>query len=88
MKISLIVGEEQLAKATGSIWWIRMGAVTGLLAIAFQSTVEFSLQMPGNAALFAVIAGLGHSRRQADVIESTLPPFSSESHGKSRSICA
>lgn len=35
-----------------------MGAVTGLLAIALESTVEFSLQMPGNAALFAVIAGL------------------------------
>jgi O-antigen ligase len=42
----------------GSIWWIRMGAVIGLVAIALQSIVEFSLQMPGNAAMFAVIAGL------------------------------
>lgn len=42
----------------GSIWWIRMGAVIGLLAIAIQSIGEFSLQMPGNAALFAVIAGM------------------------------
>lgn len=42
----------------GSIWWIRMGAVIGLVAIAIQSIGEFSLQMPGNAALFAVIAGL------------------------------
>jgi hypothetical protein len=42
----------------GSIWWIRMGATIGLIAIALQSMVEFSLQMPGNAALFAVVAGL------------------------------
>jgi hypothetical protein len=42
----------------GSVWWFRMGAVTGLVAVAFQSMVEFSLQMPGNAALFAVLAGI------------------------------
>jgi O-antigen ligase len=42
----------------GSIWWIRFGAVIALLAIAVQSIGEFSLQMPGNAALFAVIAGI------------------------------
>jgi putative inorganic carbon (HCO3(-)) transporter len=50
---------------TGSIWWIRLGAVIGLVAIALQSVVEFSLQMPGNAALFAVIAGLAiHDSRR------------------------
>jgi O-antigen ligase len=38
--------------------WIRIGAVTGLIAIALQSLMEFSLQMPGNAALFAVVAAL------------------------------
>jgi hypothetical protein len=32
--------------------------VTGLLAIAVQSLVEFSLQMPGNAAMFAVLCGV------------------------------
>jgi len=42
----------------GSIWWIRLGAVIGLVAIALQSIGEFSLQMPGNAALFAVVAGI------------------------------
>ena len=42
----------------GSMWWVRVGAVTGLLAVAAQSFVEFSLQMPGNAALFAVLCGL------------------------------
>jgi O-antigen ligase len=39
-------------------WWLRAGAVTGLTAIALQETVEFSLQMPGNAVLFAVLVGI------------------------------
>ncbi len=30
----------------------------GLVAISLQSIAEFSLRMPGNAALFAVIASL------------------------------
>jgi O-antigen ligase len=38
--------------------WIRLGAVTGLVAIAFQSIVEFSLQIPANAALCAALCGL------------------------------
>ncbi len=38
--------------------WARVGAVTGLIAIALQSLMEFSLQMPGNAALFAVVAAI------------------------------
>jgi len=49
-------------------YWIRAGAVTGLIAIGLQEIVEFSLQMPGNAALFctlmAIAAGkLPHRRR-------------------------
>ena len=39
-------------------YWLRLGAMTGLTAIALQETVEFSLQMPGNAALFAVLCGI------------------------------
>ena len=35
--------------------WVRVGATTGLVAIALQSLVEFSLQMPGNAAFAAVL---------------------------------
>jgi hypothetical protein len=48
--------------SSGSSYWIRLGAVTGLIAIALQSTVEFSLQMPGNAALFAVLCGIALHR--------------------------
>jgi hypothetical protein len=48
----------RLREDVGSIWWIRVGATTGLIAVALQSSVEFSLQMPGNAVMFAVVAGL------------------------------
>jgi hypothetical protein len=49
---------KRLGQDVGSIWWIRLGAVTGIAAIALQSLVEFSLQMPGNAAMFAVLCGI------------------------------
>jgi hypothetical protein len=39
-----------------------VGAVTGIASIALQETVEFSLQMPGNAALFAVLCGIALHR--------------------------
>ena len=38
--------------------WLRVGAVVGLGAIGLQSMVEFSLQMPGNAALLLVLAAV------------------------------
>ena len=43
-------------------YWLRVGAVTGLVAIALQETVEFSLQMPGNAALCATLCGIALHR--------------------------
>ena len=42
----------------GSSWWLRRAAVTALVAIGLQETVEFSLQMPGNAALFAMVCAV------------------------------
>jgi O-antigen ligase len=39
-------------------YWIRIGAVTGMLAVALQEIVEFSLQMPGNGAFFVILAAL------------------------------
>jgi len=45
--------------------WIRVGAVAGLCAIALQETVEFSLQIPANAVLFAVLIGLALHRHQS-----------------------
>ena len=43
-------------------YWLRAGAVTGILAMALQETVEFSLQMPGNALLFAVLCAIALHR--------------------------
>jgi len=43
-------------------YWLRLGAMTGIVAIAFQEIVEFSLQMPGNAAFFTVLAAVAVRR--------------------------
>jgi putative inorganic carbon (HCO3(-)) transporter len=50
------------APKVGTSYWLRVGAVIGLISIALQAVVEFSLQMPGNAALFAVIAAIALHR--------------------------
>jgi O-antigen ligase len=39
-------------------YWIRIGAVTGVVAILLQEAADFSLQMPGNALLFVVLLSL------------------------------
>lgn len=44
--------------ASVTAYWIRVGAVTGLIAISLQEAVDFSLQIPANAALFAVLCGI------------------------------
>jgi O-antigen ligase len=49
--------------------WIRIGSVAGLAGIAAQSLVEFSLQMPGNAAMFVLLLAIAlhrPSRRSLD----------------------
>jgi O-antigen ligase len=63
----------QFAASSGSSYWIRLGAVTGLIAIAFQSIVEFSLQMPGNAALAAVLLGIALHRDPRSTRAALLP---------------
>ena len=50
------------APREGMTYWLRVGAVIGLIAIALQSLVEFSLQMPGNAALFVVLSAIALHR--------------------------
>jgi hypothetical protein len=50
-----------------STTWIRFGAAIGLAAIGLQSLVEFSLQKPGNAVTFVVLAAVAlHKRRGRD----------------------
>jgi O-antigen ligase len=47
---------------TPMTWWLRAGAVASLAGIASQSLIEFSLQMPGNTALFLVVVALAVHR--------------------------
>jgi O-antigen ligase len=53
-------GEEPL------IYWLRIGAVAGLAAIATQSVVDFSLQMPGNRVLFVLLLAIALHRPRVD----------------------
>jgi hypothetical protein len=39
-------------------YWIRAGAVIGMVAVAIQEVAEFSLQIPVNALLFATLAAV------------------------------
>jgi O-antigen ligase len=48
-----------------SAYWIRLGAVAGLVGVAVQSVAEFSLQIPGNAALFATLCAVALHRDHA-----------------------
>jgi hypothetical protein len=41
-----------------SSYWLRVGATTGLVAIAMQETVEFSLRLPGHGVLLAALVGI------------------------------
>jgi hypothetical protein len=47
-------------------WWARIGAVAGLAGIAARSTVEFSLQMPGDAVLFVLLLGVAMHRPRSE----------------------
>jgi O-antigen ligase len=61
----LAVRRRFVEESGAGAYWLRVGAATGLTAIALQETVEFSLQMPGNAALFAVLCGIALHRAPA-----------------------
>ena len=41
-----------------SIFWVRAGAISGLIAVAVQSLWDTGLRMPANGMLFAVIAAI------------------------------
>ena len=66
-------------------YWIRVGAVTGLIAIAFQEIGEFSLQMPGNALLFTVLAAMAIHRGGVAEVQRSGGPRSGATQGAGRS---
>jgi putative inorganic carbon (hco3(-)) transporter len=53
--------------------WLRVGAVVGLSLIAVQETVDFSLQVPGNAALFVVLAAIAVHRAPSLPMQGDAP---------------
>jgi hypothetical protein len=46
------------ARGDAYAYWVRTGASVGLIAIAIQETVEFSLHMPANAFIFTTLAAV------------------------------
>jgi len=61
----------RFAEADRATYWVRAGATTGLLAMAFQEMFDFSLQIPANAACFAMLVAIAihRPRRPAPAIE-------------------
>jgi O-antigen ligase len=49
---------ERLRADRSSIYWVRVGAVSGLVAVAVQSIWETGLRVPANTLLFAVLAAV------------------------------
>jgi O-antigen ligase len=45
-------------ESSKSTYWIRAGAVIGIVAIGIQEIVDFSLQIPANALLFSVLCAI------------------------------
>jgi len=54
-------------------YWMRFGAAMGMLAMAMQSLVEFSLQMPGNAAMFVVLTAVALHPSRPPHVEQRAP---------------
>jgi O-antigen ligase len=53
---------ERLRSDRTPIYWVRAGAVSGLVAVAVQSLWETGLRVPANTLLFAVLAGIALHR--------------------------
>ena len=65
-------------EAGSTAYWLRAGAITAIVAIALQESVDFSLQMPGNAALFAIVCAIAVHR--APLSRKTPPTVIERSH--------
>ena len=39
-------------------YWVRVGAVTGIIGMALQSVVDFTLQLPGAAVMFTTLVAI------------------------------
>jgi O-antigen ligase len=67
-----VVVRRRLADDKGTrAYWLRFGAVMGLLSIAAQEFMDFSLQMPANAAVFAVLCGVALHRTPQEMVAAS-----------------
>jgi O-antigen ligase len=57
-----------------SSYWLRVGAVAGLLATALQEAWEFSLQTPANSVLFAILCAIALHGPDEAPVESDVAP--------------
>jgi O-antigen ligase len=53
-----------LREQGGETYWIRLGALAGLVGIAVQSVFDIPLIAPANAVLAAVVLAIGVHRRE------------------------
>jgi O-antigen ligase len=60
--MALTIRRRFLEERSLSTFWIRAGATIGLVSIAIQEIGDFSLQIPGNAFLFAVVCAIAIHR--------------------------
>ena len=49
---------KRLREDRTAIFWLRVGASAGMLALFTQNTVEMTLRVPANAVLFAILAAI------------------------------
>ena len=60
--VALIAGAYEIGRRLRGddtpIVWLRIGAASGMLAVAVQSVWDTGLRMPANAVLFALIAAV------------------------------
>jgi len=74
------------APKDGTTYWLRVGAVAGLVSMALQSVVEFSLQMPGNAVLFTLLAAIAlHQSPNLTFASAPDRESSHDAHGRRQS---
>ena len=59
-----IVGRLRADRA--ALFWMRLGAICGLIAVAVQSTFDTSLRTPADGVLFSVIAAIALHHRHDD----------------------
>jgi O-antigen ligase len=60
--LTIAAGAQLIAKRLRedrtAIFWLRVGAAAGILALVTQNMVEMTLRVPANAVLFAILAAI------------------------------